>query len=222
MEQQFKYTENNIQADKVISFAFKKLNANALPLVVWSIIYLLVLVVITIALYASNWDSIINQTDPFFIYKSPLYYIMLVIGWLFSCGMIKMGYDALDDKLSFSSMFHVPMMTVVKWFLLYIMLTYIMLIGFMLLIVPGIYLMVRLYPAMFLLVDKDCGSLDAIKKAWRITKGRFWNIFLASLLISLVACAGYLACGLGLVYTAPLALISYAFVVRQLEKGNNI
>ena len=222
MEQQFKYTENNIQADKVISFAFKKLNANALPLVVWSIIYLLVSAVMATILCASNWDSIINQTASFFMYKSPLYYIIVVIGWLFSCGMIKMGYDALDDKLSFSSMFHVPVMTIAKWVLLYIMLTCIILIGFVLLIVPGIYLTIRLYPAMFLIVDKDYDPFDAIKKAWSMTKGRFWNTFLASFLIWLVACAGYLACGLGLVYTMPLALIGYAFMVRQLEKGNNI
>jgi len=60
-------------------------------------------------------------------------------------------------------------------------------IGFLLLIVPGIYLLVRLglfAPAAVL------GDGFGISESWKLTKGKFWDIFVLYLLIFLMSIIG--------------------------------
>lgn len=54
--------------------------------------------------------------------------------------------------------------------------------GLLLLIIPGIFLGVRLQYTMFLVVDKNMTVWEAFKTSWNMTKGNFWNIFLFDVL----------------------------------------
>jgi len=51
-------------------------------------------------------------------------------------------------------------------------------LGFLLFIIPGIILMLKLLSGFFLIVDEDLGVIDALKKSWKITKGFKWKLFL--------------------------------------------
>jgi len=64
------------------------------------------------------------------------------------------------------------------YFLLQLLISVILLIGFILLIVPCLYLVGRLAPAAALMVaEKRRNPLDTISRSFAITKGRGWAVF---------------------------------------------
>jgi len=54
-------------------------------------------------------------------------------------------------------------------------------LGFVLLIVPGIFFLCRLAFVPYLVVDQRAGVGGAIKGSWQMTRGHFWRIFLLGL-----------------------------------------
>jgi hypothetical protein len=62
-----------------------------------------------------------------------------------------------------------------------ILLTLIIFVGFLFLIVPGIFFLCRLAYTPYLVVDKNKGVFNAMSGSWKMTKGHFWTIFLIGL-----------------------------------------
>lgn len=93
----------------------------------------------------------------------------------------------------------------------------IVLAGLFLLIVPGIYLSIRLQFYKFLIVDKgDIGPIMALKESWRMTENHTWNLFLFTLLIILLNIVGAMLFGIGLFVTVPVSIVGYALLYRKL------
>lgn len=70
-------------------------------------------------------------------------------------------------------------------------------LGFVLLIVPGIYLACKLAFVPFLIMDKGMKFSDAFSASWDMTKGHGWTIFLMGLLAIPIAIGGLILLGLG-------------------------
>lgn len=93
----------------------------------------------------------------------------------------------------------------------------IVLVGLILLVIPGIYFALRLQFYKFLIVDKeDIGPVMAIKESWKMTQGHTWNLFLFTLLIILLNFVGLLALGVGLFVTVPVSFLAYAMLYKKL------
>ncbi len=93
----------------------------------------------------------------------------------------------------------------------------IVLAGFILLIVPGIILGIRLQFAPYLIVDKKLGPVEAIKKSWAMTQGSFWNLFLMGVLLILLNFVGLLVLFVGIFVTSLISIIAMAHVYRKLS-----
>lgn len=63
-------------------------------------------------------------------------------------------------------------------------------IGFILLIIPGIIVAIRLSFVPYLLFDKEMKAMEAIRKSWELTKGYSWKIFGIVLLAILIFLVG--------------------------------
>ena len=63
-----------------------------------------------------------------------------------------------------------------RYFLLSIILTIVVLIGFVLLIVPGVILTIRLAASVPALIAEDLGPREALDSSWRQTKDHFWPL----------------------------------------------
>jgi uncharacterized membrane protein len=89
-------------------------------------------------------------------------------------------------------------------------------VGFWLLLVPGIFLMMRLgfYP--FLIVDKGMGPIEALKYSYEITKGSTWKLFGLLVMLVLIFIAGLLCLIVGLIPAAAMSVLAVAFTYRQL------
>lgn len=119
---------------------------------------------------------------------NPLMLLQYVVSAVFTAALYNgvIGICRGTSKVGLSS-FNLPVATYVKffaWFVLYIIIVF---AGFILLIVPGVYLAIRLWQAGFYLVEhKDASITSAMKWSWQATSDRVLELF-GLLMIGLVA-----------------------------------
>ena len=87
-----------------------------------------------------------------------------------------------------------------------------------LMIVPAIYLSIRLQFYDYFLIDEECGILDAIKKSADISKGYVLELFIIGALLSLMILLSIIPMGLGLILSIPLSMVATSYVYLKLKK----
>lgn len=91
-----------------------------------------------------------------------------------------------------------------------------MMVGLLLLIVPGIIIAIGLWPALFLVMDDSLGVMDTLRRAWDMTRGYRWQLFVLGLVLTFVALAGLLAFGVGILFTGAFAMFVGAAAYEEL------
>ncbi|HVU75724.1 MAG TPA: glycerophosphoryl diester phosphodiesterase membrane domain-containing protein [Candidatus Paceibacterota bacterium] len=94
-------------------------------------------------------------------------------------------------------------------------------VGFILLIVPGIYLALRFLFVQYLIVDRKMGMSDALKESSRMTEGKKWRLLGFLLLVILLNIVGAILLFVGLLVTIPVTMIATAHLYRSLEHSAN-
>lgn len=92
----------------------------------------------------------------------------------------------------------------------------IVLAGFILLIVPGIYWAVRYHLFGYLILDQEYGPVDAIRRSGELTRGVWWHLFAFWLVLLGIGILGFLACCVGLLFAFPVIIVAVAYVYRTL------
>ncbi|MFZ2886428.1 MAG: DUF975 family protein [Minisyncoccia bacterium] len=90
-------------------------------------------------------------------------------------------------------------------------------VGLILLIIPGVILALGLLFSSYLIIDKQKGPIEAIKESWRITKGHKWQLLLFILAIIGLNIIGFLLLIVGLLVTVPVTMLAMVHVYRELE-----
>ncbi|MCP5546182.1 MAG: DUF4339 domain-containing protein [Akkermansiaceae bacterium] len=93
-------------------------------------------------------------------------------------------------------------------------------IGFLLLIVPGVYLALRFGQYMTAIVDKDLGVIDSFKYSSSITTNNRVNLFVLALFGFLLTIAGLLACIVGVFVVLPIIWLAAVVAYRWMQYGN--
>lgn len=73
------------------------------------------------------------------------------------------------------------------------------LIGFLVLIVPGIIVLCRLAFVPYLVMDKDLEPMQAVEKSWQMTRGHGWKIFWMAIISFFLYIAGLIAFIVGII-----------------------
>lgn len=107
--------------------------------------------------------------------------------------------------------------TVVHYFLAQLLVGIIVVLGFILLIVPGIIASLALFLTSYYVIDRKMGPVNAIKASMAATKGYRWKILQFSLLCGLVNILGLLVFVVGLLVSIPVTLIAMVAVYRKLS-----
>jgi hypothetical protein len=89
-------------------------------------------------------------------------------------------------------------------------------IGFMLCILPGIYLGVGYVFALPLIIDKKMEFWPAMEVSRRVVHRHWWSTFALVIVLAIIACAGVLACIVGLAVSIPVASAALMFVYEDL------
>jgi len=91
------------------------------------------------------------------------------------------------------------------------------LVGFILLIVPGIILGVMLMFVGYVVIEEKLGPVDAIKRSMALTKGNRWKLFQLALALLLLNILGLLALLVGLFVTIPVSFMATVHAYRALK-----
>jgi uncharacterized membrane protein len=148
-------------------------------------------------------------------------FILTIVGFalsiIFSLGLIKISLEICDGKEPKISDLFSQYRLFFRYLFASILKNLITLFGFILLIIPGIILSIRLGFFDYLIVDKNSKIIESLKKSWEITKGNVWNLFLLYILLGLINILGVFILIVGLFWSIPTTMIAEAFVYRKLS-----
>ena len=100
--------------------------------------------------------------------------------------------------------------------------TIIIIIGFFMLIVPGIIFACRLAFVPYLVVDREMDVMDALRVSWDMTRGYGWQIFLMGLLAIPVVILGLLALFVGVFVSVMWISVAFAVMYHAVAKKDGI
>ena len=186
----------------------------------------------TLALYRTNFRPLflayVLPTFPVLVLQQVaeatknvgLYMVMVLVGWLVS--FIAIG--ALTITISDICLGNLPMVRRaygkilqgglwLRLFLTGLLQTLLMAAGFLLLLIPGVFLTIRLIVCSTVVVLEGDSGMKAIKRSMNITKGHFWRLFAVLALLSLLAFA------LAFILMLPVG-IALAVLESVLEEGH--
>jgi hypothetical protein len=103
---------------------------------------------------------------------------------------------------------NLAMAGLVKWLLVSL--------GFLLCILPGIYLGVGYVFALPLVIDKKMEFWTAMEVSRRLVHKHWWSMLALVIVLALVAFAGFLLCGVGALITIPVSSAAFLYVYEDL------
>ncbi|MCL6096201.1 MAG: glycerophosphoryl diester phosphodiesterase membrane domain-containing protein [Patescibacteria group bacterium] len=202
-----KTSKPHFSKKEAISFGFKLAKENIVFFIG------LFVIVVFISLLSTAIQTSLASQQPFT--GIIVYVLFWIVNIIISMGLIRISLELIDKKKpKFLDLFHTK--SLVDFIFGTIIRSVITIIGFILLIIPGIIFSIRLQFVTYLIVDKGMPAVDAVKKSWKMTKGNTWNLFFFGILLCLINVLGVLLLLVGLFITVPLSMLATTFVYRKL------
>jgi uncharacterized membrane protein len=202
--------EKKFSKEAAIKFGWNRMKEN----LGFFIVYLIILFIIEafFGFFASAFTEALPSLSILFNLGS---WVVSIVSSIF---VIKIGLKLYENErigsygfLSFSSSLFF------KFLLGYVLYTLLVVVGFLLLIVPGIYLAIKYQFVLYLIVDKNMDVIEAFKESGKMTNGHKWNLLLLLLLFLMITILGVMALGIGLLVAAPIVMIAQAYVYKKLS-----
>lgn len=115
---------------------------------------------------------------------------------------------------------------VIVWSLVFatVAMYFMIIIGFLLLILPGIYLSVAYRFTLPLIADKHLGIWEAMERSRRTVSRRWFTFFGLDIVIYTMIILSFLTFGIGLIWTIPIAFITHGLLYHHLfdEKDEEV
>jgi uncharacterized membrane protein len=92
-------------------------------------------------------------------------------------------------------------------------------VGLILLVVPGIIFAVVYGFYGFVIAERGDGVTvtEALKRSADITRGHRWQLVGLAIIVFLINVVGFLACGIGLIFTSGISILAWAYAYRTLN-----
>jgi uncharacterized membrane protein len=221
---------------EAFSWAWNKFAKNAVPLIVATLAYGLIIIVIqvltnTLSAAVDPGDSTNYMSDGGgfeFSYSidSPAGVIVAFIGWLISlvvAAAVQSAYlggmlDIADGReVSIGSFFRPRNIggVIIAGLIVGVITT----VGFLLCVIPGLIASIMLMFTVVSLIDRNIAPLEAVKTSFNISKAHFGSVFVAWLVMVVTVVVGALVCGVGLLVAAPVATLILVYTYRVLTGG---
>ena len=105
-----------------------------------------------------------------------------------------------------------------NYLLAYIIVAVSVIIGLILLIVPGIIVAIALGFYSYIILERSMGPIEALKESMRITKGHRWDLFVLMLACIGIAIIGFVCLLVGLLVALPIIMLAMVHAYRTLSK----
>ncbi|WP_370330174.1 hypothetical protein [Mycolicibacterium hippocampi] len=90
-------------------------------------------------------------------------------------------------------------------------------VGFFLCVIPGVIASIMLMFTVIAVLDRNLAPLDAVKASFETSKNNFGNVLLTWLVMVLVIVVGAVLCGVGLLVAVPVASLILVYAYRVLN-----
>ena len=148
--------------------------------------------------------------------------VQLIIGSLFTLGFIRNMFQTMDGEEPQFSAYGQEGRKFLQYLVANILYSIIVCIGIVLLIIPGIYLAIRLqFFQQYIVSEERCSAIDALKKSWELTQGQAMPLFLLALVQIGLTLLGLILLVVGLFVAIPLIVMMQCYVFRQLTIDNS-
>lgn len=143
-----------------------------------------------------------------------------IVSWIFSVGFItlilKLTSGALQ-RVTFAT-YKQPIIVYLKYFAVEFLSGIAVLIGLLLCIIPGIFLLAKLQFAPYYILDHpEAGIDDAFKVSWKLTNNdNFWSVLGLIILNIIIDIVGMLCCGIGIIFAVPYTYLVMSTAYYQL------
>ncbi len=140
--------------------------------------------------------------------------ISALVGVMVELGILTFSIRAHDavEKVDLKDLWNPQ--AFVRYLLGQIVVGFIVIVGLLLLIVPGIIAALGLMLTPYLIIDKGMQPIEAIKESWRVTKGHRMQLFLFVLSLIGINILGVLALVVGLLVSIPVSVLAVVHVYR--------
>lgn len=142
--------------------------------------------------------------------------IMFVIFVIFSAGLFFIGIRKVAGETITWKMVFEGFSVAGKLIVVSILQALLIGIGFLLLILPGIYLAVGYAMTLPLIVDRKMSPWQAMEASRKAIHGEWWKVFGLSIVMCLILMVSSLPLGLGLIWTLPMFVVLGGVVYRSL------
>jgi len=99
--------------------------------------------------------------------------------------------------------------------------TALVMIGFVMLIIPGIIILCRLSFVSFLVMDKNLDPMKAVEKSWQMTRGHGWTIFVMGVISIFVFIAGVIVFIVGAIISIMWIHAAFATMYQSVQNMND-
>lgn len=151
--------------------------------------------------------------------RSQLLSILLTFVQLFlSLGFIKVMLLLIDDAyVEVTDLFNNGKLFL-SYFVAYFLYTIAVVIGFFLLVLPGIFIAVRFQFYPYFILEEQESSFTALKNSYYLTQDLTLELFLFGLAVIVLNMLGALLFGIGVIFTYPLTTMATAIIYKSLRK----
>jgi uncharacterized membrane protein len=145
--------------------------------------------------------------------------ISTIVSVFFMMGATRIGLNIVSGKPFDVGMLFSGGKFLVKGFFAYLLYWIMIVVGLILLIVPGVIVIVRLGMYQNAIVDRNMGIIESFKYSWELTRGNSLNLFIVFLFSILVILAGCLALFIGMLFAFPMMWLMWTVSYRWMQYG---
>lgn len=143
--------------------------------------------------------------------------LLWIFGGIFMLGYLKNIFQALDGEEPQFSAYGQQARKIITYLITSLLVSLAVIIGTAFLIIPGIYLALRLQYSLTFIVEENTGIIDSIKRSWEITQGQVIKLLLLALTMIGIAIVGIILFGIGILVAVPLIYTMYCYSFRKLN-----
>lgn len=201
--------EKKFEIGEAVSFGWRTAKENI-------VLFLVVVLVIWAVQAIFNWPSYLRG-DAYYI----LMPIFTLINWVVNC-FVAMAVVRISLRFNKGETAELEDLWMgypkfLGFFAAYLLYGLLVLAGFILLIIPGIYWAVKYQFYAYFIMERDMAPIEALKASGEITRGSWWNLFWLGILSGLIAIAGACACCVGLFWALPTVLVAHGYAYMRLS-----
>jgi uncharacterized membrane protein len=176
----------------------------------WLITYVVMLLPLTVAfIYMPLAERIQGESEILSVVFTIIYLLLqLIVGM----GVLKAYLNIVRGEKVTVETFTRMVPLILSYLVASIIMGILVMVGLLLLIVPGVYLALKYMFVPYLIVDKGLGPIEAFKESKVLTKGIKWDLLGFIVAAVVLMYLGVFALIVGLLITVPVATLAYALL----------